>query len=263
MHNFKNVNTKNMNAIKNNIMDIAQENLFMYKRLRDRPPTYDVNKLLSDYYKNQYYKKNACRYPSIDFFKEKKNFSYDTKRVNRKVIHNCRTENNYFPKFTVTSNFKRNTFEGFCSVKNRKIKERKKKFKDFNFKDLKQLKENKNKNIEKEININKNKENENQQLTEQNNSNINSNENNNSKEKISKDLNHKDSNKSNSKSDDKEDIKTKNKKKKKSFSNKDSTSNEKNNKENSESNNSSDSKNEDTENESENDEESDSNSDSN
>ena len=161
-------------------MDIAQENLFMYKRLRDKPPTYDINKLLSDYYKNQYYKQNACRYPSIDFYKEKKHISNDTKRTNRNILHNCKTENNYFPKITITSNFKRNTFDGFNSVKNRKIKGRKKKFKDFNYKDLKELKENKNRNLEKEININKNKENENQQLTTQNNSKDN---NNNSKEK--------------------------------------------------------------------------------
>ena len=51
-------------------MDIAQENLFMYKRLRDKQSSYDINKLLRDYSKNQYYKQNACRYPSIDFLKK-------------------------------------------------------------------------------------------------------------------------------------------------------------------------------------------------
>ena len=52
------------------MVDIAQENLFMYKRLKDRQSSYDLNKLLKDYNKSQYYKQNACRYPSIDFLKD-------------------------------------------------------------------------------------------------------------------------------------------------------------------------------------------------
>ena len=138
-------------------MNIAQENLFMYKRLRDKQSSYDLNKLLKDYTKNQYYKQNACRYPSIDFLKDIKNKSIDSKENKRKNnIMTCKTENNYFPSIckTITSNFKSNiyfyknekmkTCEGFENLKIKKIKNKKKKFKDFNFKDLKKLKEKKN-----------------------------------------------------------------------------------------------------------------------
>ena len=120
----------------------------MYKRLRDKQSSYELNKLLKDYYKNQYYKQNACRYPSIDFFKENKNLSMGPKSLKQ---HNnnfktCKTENNYFPKIskTITSNFKSSsnyindklyTCEGFKTLGNKKNKGKKKKFKDFNFKD--------------------------------------------------------------------------------------------------------------------------------
>ena len=133
------------------MVDIAQENLYMYKRLKDRPPTYDMKKLLKDYIKNQYYKQNACRYPSIDFYKVKKNILYEP-NINKEKIKPLISENNYFPKIskTITTNFKNDkmkTCEGFGNSKNKKIKKRKKKFKNFNFKDLKNLKTNKIKNL--------------------------------------------------------------------------------------------------------------------
>ena len=136
----------------------------MYKRLKDKQSSYDLNKLLKDYSKNQYYKQNACRYPSINFIKDIKNKSIEPKDHKRKKnIMTCKTENNYFPKIyrTITSNFKSNlivyknekmnTYEGFENLKNKKIKRKKKKFKDFNFKDLKKLKEKKCNSVEKEI----------------------------------------------------------------------------------------------------------------
>ena len=159
------------------MVDIAQENLFMYKRLKDKQSSYDLNKLLKDYNKSQYYKQNACRYPSIDFLKDiKNNKSKDSKEHKRKKnIMACKTENNYFPSIcrTITSNFKSNkilyknekinTCEGFDNSKNKKIKRKKKNFIDFSFKDLKKLKEKKlNSNLDKEINkkddINKEKD---------------------------------------------------------------------------------------------------------
>ena len=166
------INTKNIAVIKNNIVEIAQENLFMYKRIKDKHSSYELNKLLKDYSKNQYYKQNACRYPSIDFIKDIKNKSINSKEHKRKKnIMTCKTENNYFPKIynTITSNFKSNvnfyknemnTYEGFENIKNKKIKRKKKKFKDFNFKDLKKLKEKIFNNIKKskkdDINTDKN-----------------------------------------------------------------------------------------------------------
>ena len=159
------------------MVDIAQENLFMYKRLKDKQSSYDLNKLLKDYNKSQYYKQNACRYPSIDFLKDiKNNKSKDSKEHKRKKnIMACKTENNYFPSIcrTITSNFKSNkilyknekinTCEGFDNSKNKKIKRKKKNFIDFSFKDLKKLKEKKmNSNLDKELNkkddINKDKD---------------------------------------------------------------------------------------------------------
>jgi len=172
-------NSQNITYIKNSIKQIAQENLYMYKRLRDKQPTYDMDKLLKDYTKNQYYKQNACRYPSIDFYKEKKLIStHDKKRINKKnkIKIICKTENNYIPKIskTIISSFHKdytkntnNTFEGFGYLKLNKIKGKKKKFKDFNFKDLKSLKIYKIKNnlennsIKKTNKINNEKEDEN------------------------------------------------------------------------------------------------------
>ena len=160
----KKVNTKNITFFKNSMVDIAQENLYMYKRLKDKAPTYDLNKLLKDYAKSQYYKQNACRYTSIDFYKFKKSNSIDSNN-NKENMRVYKTENNYFPKIskTITSNFsnyKNNykndnikTVEELESLKRRKIK-RKKKFKNFNFKDLKNLKAVKIKNKEQLNNCN-------------------------------------------------------------------------------------------------------------
>ena len=142
--------SKNITFIKNSIKEIAQENLYMYKRLREKQPTYDMKKLLKDYKKNQYYKQNACRYPSIDFYKEKKRMAstfenkINNKKRNIKII--CKTENQYYPKISKTVYKKHdtniiysNTYEGFADIKVKKIKKKKKKFKDFNLKDLKEL----------------------------------------------------------------------------------------------------------------------------
>lgn len=150
------MNTKNITSIKNNMIDIAQENLLMYKRLRDKKSSYDVNHLLKDYYKNQYYKQNACRYQSIDFLKDSKKLPNKTKIKRLNNIKACKTENNYFPKISkriitkFNSNYNNNFYkinncEGFRTLIHKKIVGKKKKFKNFNFnpKDLKKLKEKK------------------------------------------------------------------------------------------------------------------------
>ena len=142
---------KDSTSVKLNIKDIAQENLHMYKRLLDKPPTYDINKLINDYMNNHlYYKKYACRYPSIDFYKEKKPkkkflfHSCDAKKNINKLI--CKTENNYLPripdifstKYYLNNNINY-TCEKFQNIKKNKLKKRKKKFKDFDYQDLKKL----------------------------------------------------------------------------------------------------------------------------
>ena len=160
---FMKENTKKINGnynikVKNNIKEIAQENLFMYKRLRDKQPTYDIDKILKEYDKNQYYKQNACKYPSINFFKENKksnilkkiySSSIDSKKKQKlSTIFKNKVEN--FPKInnnTITTRFSTssNTYTDF-GFKKRGFKGRKKKkFENFTFNDLKMLKIKKNK----------------------------------------------------------------------------------------------------------------------
>lgn len=147
---------KNSNLLKKNIMKIAQENLFMYKRLKDKSSFYDFNKFLKEYEQNQYYKKNACNFPCINFYKEKKNncrnkdlYSFSLDEIKHKNSNNiCKTDKDSFPK--VTSNITtrhstvNNTIEDCVSIK-RKYHGKKKKFKNFTLNDLKNLKFKKNK----------------------------------------------------------------------------------------------------------------------
>ena len=143
---------KNTIKVKNNIKEIAQENLFMYKRLRDKQPTYDMEKYLREYDKNQMYKQNACKYPSINFYKENKKKNVHSCSINayktKRISNICKTEFEHFPKInnTITTNYStnNNTCEEF-GKKRRLYKGRKKKFENFTFADLKILKMKKNK----------------------------------------------------------------------------------------------------------------------
>ena len=119
----------------------------------------DINKLINDYANNHlFYKKYACRYPSIDFYKEKKPkktflfHSSDAKKNINKPI--CKTESNYSPKISdmfstkyyLNNNINYN-FERFPIIKKNRLKKRKKKFKDFDYQDLKKLIEGDSNNI--------------------------------------------------------------------------------------------------------------------
>ena len=58
------------NDLKLEIFKIAQSNLSMYKRLLAcTKSSYNKEKYLRDYKQSQSYKKNSCKYPSIDFYK--------------------------------------------------------------------------------------------------------------------------------------------------------------------------------------------------
>ena len=57
---------------KHEIIKVAQENLFMLKRLNERTSFYNVDKWKKDYEVSQYYKRSHCQYPSIDFYKTQK-----------------------------------------------------------------------------------------------------------------------------------------------------------------------------------------------
>ena len=143
---------KNIIKVKNNIKEIAQENLFMYKRLSDKQPTYDMEKYLREYDRNQMYKQNACKYPSINFYNENKKKNVHSCSINaykRKTKSSiCKTEFDHFPKInnTITTNYStnNNTCEEF-GKKRRLYKGRKKKFENFTFSDLKMLKLKRNK----------------------------------------------------------------------------------------------------------------------
>ena len=52
---------------KNEIIKIAQENLFMLKRLREKTSYFNNKKWRDDYLKSQSYKKNRCEFSPIDF----------------------------------------------------------------------------------------------------------------------------------------------------------------------------------------------------
>ena len=52
---------------KNEIIKIAQENLFMLKRLREKTSYFNNKKWRDDYLKSQSYKKNRCEFTPIDF----------------------------------------------------------------------------------------------------------------------------------------------------------------------------------------------------
>lgn len=55
--------------IKNGIKVLAQDNLFILKRLLEKESTYKKKNLENDYKRYQNYKSNICRYPAIDFTK--------------------------------------------------------------------------------------------------------------------------------------------------------------------------------------------------
>ena len=61
---------------KHEIIKVAQENLYMLKRLNERTSFYNVEKWNKDYEVSQYYKKNLCLYSPIDFNKTQRFGAY-------------------------------------------------------------------------------------------------------------------------------------------------------------------------------------------
>ena len=58
--------------VQDRIKSLAQENLFMLKRLLEKKSEYDKNKFQKEFEVNQRYKNNVCNYPSINFYSTKK-----------------------------------------------------------------------------------------------------------------------------------------------------------------------------------------------
>ena len=59
--------------VKNGIKLVAQENLFILKKLLSKDSEYSASKFEKQYQQAQKYKRNICHYPVIDFNNPKKN----------------------------------------------------------------------------------------------------------------------------------------------------------------------------------------------
>ena len=69
-----NLNVKNENdesSPRSNLMKIGNKNQGILKRIYKKSSDYSFKKMEKDYLINQYYKKNLCIFPSIDFNKKK------------------------------------------------------------------------------------------------------------------------------------------------------------------------------------------------
>ena len=129
---------------KHEIIRVAQENLFMLKRLNERTSFYNVEKWNKDYEASQYYKKNHCLYSPIDFNKTQRYGAY-----NKNWGLGPLQEQKYYTtrkKFFSKTHYS-NTGIG-DNPESRRISnstKKRKRFEDFNYRDLLQLDE-KNKN---------------------------------------------------------------------------------------------------------------------
>ena len=84
--------------VKNGIKTLAQQNLFILKKLLNKISDYNASKLEKQYRQSQQYKKNICHYPSIDFANS--NWKNETIVESYKFNLNKRykTDNNKLPK---------------------------------------------------------------------------------------------------------------------------------------------------------------------
>ena len=107
------INHRNDGYIKLGIMDLAQQNLYMLKRLTEKKSEYSVNKMEEDYKRYQKYKKIKCNFPSINFNHQKRGYSSDNKseRIIKKI---------FFPTVNYIN-------DGYLEKTGRKIMEKKKK----------------------------------------------------------------------------------------------------------------------------------------
>ena len=175
-------------------MRVAQENLYMLKRLNEKTSFYNVNKLNRDYEMAQYYKKNHCLYSPIDFSKANKFLSGSIIKLTKKKFFNkthyaSTGKLEYIPP--ITSNIPKST-------------RRRKKFEDFNYRDLNldekqrsEILENKEKQFKKisEIDTEEKKEQEEQENNEVDNNNIENKEENKEEKKEEEDENKNEENK--------------------------------------------------------------------
>jgi len=139
---------------KHEIIKVAQENLYMLKRLNERTSFYNVEKWNKDYEVSQYYKKNLCLYSPIDFNKTQRFGTYQ---------NSWGIETGSTPKKSYTNRkkiFAKTNYDGINTMDIPEYKrfanstQKRKKFEDFNYRDL-ELEEkksiNKNKNEEEKV----------------------------------------------------------------------------------------------------------------
>jgi hypothetical protein len=149
---------------KEELMDLAKENYNIYQRLNSKNSSYTLNHHLKDYEKAQYYKKNHCKYPSIDFYRTSKSTSSFNSIFNYCTFNNYDNINN---EFYNEYNKKKSSINIY---QNKNNKERQSKINNFvknhyklkkYYEDKKKKKENKEQNIKNEDNYLIEKTNEN------------------------------------------------------------------------------------------------------
>ena len=170
---------------KHEIIRVAQENLYMLKRLNERTSFYNVEKWNKDYEISQYYKRNHCLYAPIDFNKTQRlgGYSNNFKYAGVQTHNNFTTRKKFFSK----THYSGKIMEDLPDIKRLTNSTRKRKrFEDFNYRDLQM--DDKKKDEEEKVfkkisdmeNIEQEQKNEKEEKNENDNNN---NENNNDEEK--------------------------------------------------------------------------------
>ena len=120
---------------KHEIIRVAQENLYMLKRLNERTSFYNVEKWNKDYEISQYYKRNHCLYAPIDFNKTQRlgGYSNNFKYAGVQTQNNFTTRKKFFSK----THYSGKIMEDLPDIKRLTNSTRKRKrFEDFNYRDL-------------------------------------------------------------------------------------------------------------------------------
>ncbi len=170
---------------KHEIIRVAQENLYMLKRLNERTSFYNVEKWNKDYEISQYYKRNHCLYAPIDFNKTQRlgGYSNNFKYAGVQTHNNFTTRKKFFSK----THYSGKIMEDLPDIKRLTNSTRKRKrFEDFNYRDLQMddKKKDEEEKVFKKISDMENTEQEAKNEKEEKNENDNNNnENNNDEEK--------------------------------------------------------------------------------
>ena len=120
---------------KHEIIRVAQENLYMLKRLNERTSFYNVEKWNKDYEISQYYKRNHCLFAPIDFNKTQRlgGYSNNFKYAGVQTHNNFTTRKKFFSK----THYSGKIMEDLPDIKRLTNSTRKRKrFEDFNYRDL-------------------------------------------------------------------------------------------------------------------------------